>query len=132
MALPPRPDWPEIGNYITDPTDLIIGQDYWVIDKGFGRIPRPFGILINFGTLITKNEPNARGRIRLLFENTQQFSDDRVVLNNRNFWTTFEFDNFYTVATPTYLQGPHHLRKSRTRKFGKNTRTRRLKKYFMR
>jgi hypothetical protein len=132
MALPPRPDWPEIGNYITDPTDLIIGQNYWVIDKGYGRIPRPFGILINFGTLIAKNEPDARGRIRLLFENTQQFSDDRVFLNNRNFWTTFEFDNFYTVVTPTYLPGPHHLRKSRTRKFRKNTRTRRLKKHRLR
>ena len=128
MALPSHPNWPDIGNHITDAHDLIIGQDYWVIDKGYGRIPRPFGILINFGTLITKNEPNARGTIRLLFENTQQFSNDRVVLNNRNFWTTFEFDNFYTVAT-SYLQGPHHLRKSRTRKFRKNTRTRRLKKH---
>ena len=128
MALPSHPNWPDIGNHITDAHDLIIGQDYWVIDKGYGRIPRPFGILINFGTLTTKNEPNARGTIRLLFENTQQFSNDRVVLNNRNFWTTFEFDNFYTVAT-SYLQGPHHLRKSRTRKFRKNTRTRRLKKH---
>ena len=128
MALPSHPDWPDIGNHITDARDLIIGQDYWVIDKGYGRIPRPFGILINFGTLTTKNEPNARGTIRLLFENTQQFSNDRVLLNNRNFWTTFEFDNFYTVAT-SYLQGPHHLRKSRTRKFRKNTRTRRLKKH---
>jgi len=132
-AMPPlRPDWESIGNHITDPDDLIIGQEYWVIDKEFGRIHRPPGILINYGTLTTKEEPNDRGRIGLRFENTQQFSNDRVVLAHNNFWTTFGNDNFYTVTPPTYLPGPHHLRKSRTRKFRKNTRTRRLKKHFRR
>jgi hypothetical protein len=124
------PDWENIGVHITNPDDLIIGQDYWVIDKEFGRIPRPPGILINYGTLSIKEEPNSRGRISLRFENTQQFSNDRVVQDNNNFWTTFENDNFYAVAIPWYLQnGPHHQRKSRTRKFRKNTRTRRLKKH---
>jgi hypothetical protein len=34
MALPPvHPDWEDIGVHITNPDDLIIGQEYWVIDK---------------------------------------------------------------------------------------------------
>ena len=130
MAMPPlQPDWEVIGAHITDPNDLIIGQDYWVIDKGFGRIPRPLGILINYGTLTTKEEPNSRGRVELRFEKTQQFSNDRVVIAHNDFWTTFGNDNFYAVAIPWNLQGPLHLRKSRRRKFRKNTRTRRLKKH---
>ena len=130
MALPPvHPDWEDIGVHITNPDDLIIGQEYWIIDKGFGRIHRPLGILINYGTLTTKEEPNSKGRIALRFENTQQFSNARVVLAHNDFWTTFGNDNFYAVAIPWNLQGPLHLRKSRRRKFRKNTRTRRLKKH---
>jgi len=131
-AMPPlRPNWADIGYHITDPKDLIIGQDYWIIDKEFGRIPRPIGVLISYGTLITKQEPNARGRIDLYFENTHQFSDDRIPIAHNNFWTGFAFENFYTVSIPL-LQGPLHERKSRTRKFRKNTRTRRLKKHRLR
>ena len=133
MTMPPlHPDWESIGAHITNPDDLIIGQDYWVIDKEFGRIHRPLGILINYGTLSIKKEPNSRGRIELLFENTQQVSNDRVVLAHNNFWTTFANDNFFAVAIPWNLQGPHHQKKSRTRKLRKNTRTRRLKKHRLR
>jgi hypothetical protein len=80
------------------------------------------------------NKEDAYKKIRALsgtYRTATGYCIEKRVWHN-NFWTTFENDNFYTVTTPWYLQGPLHLRKSRTRKFRKNTRTRRLKKHFRR